>query len=105
MFSAGIINRKDTEEILEGKETGAFIVRVSERVWGYTLSYKESSRLKHFLIDASDLGYQFFGADQTIHASLVDLVKYHKVGIISKEICSGAVQHKGYFFLYLLLFL
>ncbi|GFS04067.1 SH2 domain-containing protein 4B [Elysia marginata] len=74
----GIINRKESEDILEGKETGAFIVRVSERVWGYTLSYKESSRLKHFLIDASDLGYQFFGADQTIHTSLVDLVNFHK---------------------------
>ncbi|KAK3782134.1 hypothetical protein RRG08_032892 [Elysia crispata] len=74
----GIINRKESEDILEGKETGAFIVRVSERVWGYTLSYKEVNRLKHFLIDASDLGYQFFGADQTIHPSLADLVNFHK---------------------------
>ncbi|GFN80959.1 Sh2 domain-containing protein 4b [Plakobranchus ocellatus] len=78
LFFPGIINRKESEQILEGKDAGAFIVRVSERVWGYTLSYKGSSGLKHFLIDASDLGYQFFGADQTMHASLGCLVKYHK---------------------------
>ncbi|CAG5116328.1 unnamed protein product [Candidula unifasciata] len=74
----GIINRVDSERMLEEKENGCFLIRVSERVWGYTLTLKESNRCKHFLIDASDLGYQFFGADQTVHQSLVELVKYHR---------------------------
>ncbi|BFZ03661.1 hypothetical protein BsWGS_06700 [Bradybaena similaris] len=74
----GIINRVDSERMLEDKENGCFLIRVSERVWGYTLSLKESNRCKHFLIDASDLGYQFFGADQTVHESLIKLVKYHR---------------------------
>ncbi|XP_035826050.1 SH2 domain-containing protein 4B isoform X2 [Aplysia californica] len=74
----GIINRSECEKLLESKKDGSYLIRVSERVWGYTLSYKEASRYKHFLIDASDLGYQFFGADQTVHNSLADLVKFHK---------------------------
>lgn len=48
-------------------------------MWGYTLSLKETNRLKHFLIDASDLGYQFIGADQTVHDSLASLIQFHKV--------------------------
>ncbi|KAK0048460.1 SH2 domain-containing protein 4B isoform X3 [Biomphalaria pfeifferi] len=74
----GIINRSEAEAILQDKKSGSFLIRVSERVWGYTLSLKETSGLKHFLIDASDLGYQFFGADQTIHDSLASLVLFHK---------------------------
>ncbi|CAL1540523.1 unnamed protein product [Lymnaea stagnalis] len=74
----GIINRSDAEEMLENKKPGSFLIRVSERVWGYTLSLRESNRFKHFLIDASDMGYQFFGADQTVHETLAGLVLYHK---------------------------
>ena len=75
------------------KPVGSYLVRVSERVWGYTLSYKEGDgRFKHFLIDASDLGYQFFGADQTVHESLADLVKFHQVNFhwlhsVCKTVC------------------
>ena len=85
IYSTGIINRADSEKLLESKSDGSFLVRVSERVWGYTLSYKQGNRYKHFLIDASDYGYQFFGADQTVHTSLAELVKFHKV-IIGFEI-------------------
>ncbi|XP_059163864.1 SH2 domain-containing protein 4B-like isoform X3 [Physella acuta] len=74
----GIINRTEAEKFLEGKPNGSYLVRVSERVWGYTLSLKETNRLKHFLIDASDLGYQFIGADQTVHDSLASLIQFHK---------------------------
>nr|KAI8731349.1 SH2 domain-containing protein 4B isoform X3 [Biomphalaria glabrata] len=79
----GIINRSEAEAILQDKKSGSFLIRVSERVWGYTLSLKETSGLKHFLIDASDLGYQFFGADQTIHDSLASLVLFHKDNAIT----------------------
>ncbi|KAH9515459.1 SH2 domain-containing protein 4B [Bulinus truncatus] len=79
----GVINRSEAEAILENKKNGSFLIRVSERVWGYTLSLKESNRFKHFLIDASDLGYQFFGADQTVHQSLASLVQFHKDNAIT----------------------
>ncbi|XP_050390547.2 SH2 domain-containing protein 4B isoform X1 [Patella vulgata] len=84
----GIISRTDAERLLEKKAVGSFIVRVSERVWGYTISYKAQDRLKHFLIDTSEDGYQFFGANQVQHETLSDLVKFHKetsITVIGEE--------------------
>lgn len=58
---------------------GSFLVRVSERIWGYTLSYRTASAFKHFLIDASGDCYSFLGVDQNRHATLADLVAFHRV--------------------------
>ncbi|XP_033113904.1 SH2 domain-containing protein 4B-like [Anneissia japonica] len=80
----GILSRNETEVILEDKEPGTFLVRLSERIWGYTLSFKDKERIKHFLIDASLSGYQFFGTDQVIHKKLKDLVEFHKMQPISQ---------------------
>ena len=40
-------------------------------------------RCKHFLIDAGDSHYQFFGDNQQIHFSLVSLLDHHKINPIS----------------------
>lgn len=74
----GIITRQEAESLLETKPVGSFLVRVSERVWGYTISYRAVDRCKHFLIDTNDNSYQFFGHNQIAHASLADLVKFHR---------------------------
>uniref|UniRef100_A0A8C1VNJ1 SH2 domain containing 4Ba n=1 Tax=Cyprinus carpio TaxID=7962 RepID=A0A8C1VNJ1_CYPCA len=58
---------------------GSFLVRVSDRIWGYTLSYRTASGFKHFLIDASRDYYSFLGVDQNRHATLADLIDFHKV--------------------------
>lgn len=73
----GIITRQCAESSLENKQQGSYLIRVSERVWGYTISYKDIARFKHFLIDTS-AGYQLFGTEQKVHASLNELVAYHK---------------------------
>lgn len=83
MFSfLGIITRQHAEHLLEDKKQGSYLVRVSERVWGYTISYKDIARFKHFLIDTAS-GYQLFGTEQKIHQSLNELVDYHKRNPIS----------------------
>ncbi|XP_047125821.1 SH2 domain-containing protein 4A [Hydra vulgaris] len=79
----GIISRHEAEKILEKKDKGSFLVRVSERVWGYTVSFKDIARCKHFLIDTSANGYQFFGTEQIVHNSLNELIDYHKINPIS----------------------
>ncbi|KAK1791208.1 hypothetical protein P4O66_013228, partial [Electrophorus voltai] len=74
----GIITREESEHQLANEATGSFLVRVSEMIWGYTLSYRTPSGFKHFLIDATGDFYSFLGVDQSCHASLADLVDFHK---------------------------
>ncbi|XP_052468269.1 SH2 domain-containing protein 4B-like [Carassius gibelio] len=79
----GIISRQDSEALLVNAADGCFLVRVSERIWGYTLSYRTTSGFKHFLIDASGDFYSFLGVDQNRHATLADLIDFHKEEVIT----------------------
>ncbi|XP_064418558.1 SH2 domain-containing protein 4B isoform X2 [Latimeria chalumnae] len=79
----GIISRQEAEELLMNMSEGAFLVRVSENIWGYTLSYRQQSGFKHFLVDASSDYYSFLGVDQNRHATLTDLVDFHKEEVIT----------------------
>jgi hypothetical protein len=80
-FISGIIKRQDAEKLLAERPVGSFLVRVSERVWGYAISYRDENRCKHFLIDSSEGKYQFFGIDQIVHNDLGELINHHMVGI------------------------
>ncbi|XP_077678757.1 SH2 domain-containing protein 4B isoform X1 [Eretmochelys imbricata] len=81
----GIISRQEAEELLMNKSEGAFLVRVSEKIWGYTLSYRQQSGFKHFLVDASGDFYSFLGVDPNRHATLTDLIDFHKEEIITSS--------------------
>lgn len=74
----GMIGRVEAETLLLPASEGSFLVRLSERIWGYAISYRASDRCKHFLIDASGTQYQFFGSGHMAHNTLYDLVTYHK---------------------------
>uniref|UniRef100_A0A452SQ10 SH2 domain containing 4B n=1 Tax=Ursus americanus TaxID=9643 RepID=A0A452SQ10_URSAM len=78
----GIISREDAEDLLENMTEGAFLVRVSDKIWGYTLSYRLQKGFKHFLVDASGDFYSFLGVDPNRHATLTDLIDFHKVSFI-----------------------
>ncbi|KAL2078041.1 hypothetical protein ACEWY4_025726 [Coilia grayii] len=79
----GIISRQESESLLMNASEGSFLVRVSERIWGYTLSYRTATGFKHFLIDASGDYYSFLGVDQNRHATLADLIDFHKEEVIT----------------------
>uniref|UniRef100_A0A8C4V667 SH2 domain containing 4A n=1 Tax=Falco tinnunculus TaxID=100819 RepID=A0A8C4V667_FALTI len=74
----GIVASKKAEELLNKTVPGSFLVRVSEKIKGYVLSYRSVEGCKHFLIDASSDSYSFLGVDQLQHPTLADLVDYHK---------------------------
>ncbi|XP_030668144.1 SH2 domain-containing protein 4A isoform X2 [Nomascus leucogenys] len=75
----GILTLKKANELLLSTGMpGSFLIRVSERIKGYALSYLSEDGCKHFLIDASADAYSFLGVDQLQHATLADLVDYHK---------------------------
>lgn len=75
----GILTLKKADELLSTGMPGSFLIRVSEKIKGYALSYLSEEGCKHFLIDASANSYSFLGVDQLQHATLADLVEYHKV--------------------------
>ncbi|XP_062381722.1 SH2 domain-containing protein 4B [Sardina pilchardus] len=79
----GIISRQESEALLMNAGEGSFLVRVSERIWGYTLSYRTPAGFKHFLIDAAGDYYSFLGVDQNRHATLADLIDFHKEEVIT----------------------
>jgi hypothetical protein len=82
----GIISRGDAENLLADKPTGAFLVRISERIWGYTISYViGDGKSKHFLVETIPEGYQFLGTNQIVHKSLYDLVLYHETAPITAK--------------------
>jgi len=58
------LTRAEAERILMPELMGTFLVRVSEKIWGYAISYKDTDRCKHYLVDASSGNYQFLGANQ-----------------------------------------
>lgn len=64
------MSRTEAEQLLESEPMGTFLVRLSEKIWGYAISYKDVDRCKHYLINASTGQYKFLGANQLNHASL-----------------------------------
>eukprot|EP00039_Didymoeca_costata_P024748 m.11331 g.11331 ORF g.11331 m.11331 type:complete len:438 (-) comp4421_c0_seq1:101-1414(-) len=81
----GPISRQESEKLLAGKPVGAFLIRISNRIWGYTLSFVDSDRFKHFLIDAGEGQYSVFGAQTRSHKDLNTLVKFHENIPVSKS--------------------
>lgn len=73
----GLITRQEAESVLRDKPVGSFLVRLSERIWGYAITYRDADRCKHYLVDASSGHYQFLGANQITHNTLADMVTYH----------------------------
>lgn len=77
----GLLTRTDAENLLETEPTGTFLVRLSEKAWGYAISYKDVDRCKHYLINASSGKYQFLGSSQISHDSLS---KFHVYAYFSR---------------------
>lgn len=66
----GLMSRTEAEQLLEPEPMGTFCVRLSDKIFGYAISYKDVDRCKHYLINASTGQYKFLGANQLNHASL-----------------------------------
>jgi len=80
----GLITRQEAEILLNKEPVGSFLVRISERIWGYAITYKDFDCCKHYLVDASNGHYKFLGANQISHNTLSELVSYHRNMPITK---------------------
>jgi len=73
----GIISRHDAEKLLGSQQSGAFLIRVAESRFGYSLSLMFNGRCKHFMIDQNDeQRYLVVGNDRTF-PSLNEVVSFH----------------------------
>lgn len=93
----GMISREHAESMLRSRSTGSFVIRLSDKVWGYGLSYKgEGANIKHYLIDVTDVGYQFFGTNQIVHKSLADFVTHYQnnsMCLVERELLTHPCPH------------
>eukprot|EP00040_Diaphanoeca_grandis_P030996 m.184588 g.184588 ORF g.184588 m.184588 type:complete len:972 (+) comp32197_c2_seq1:198-3113(+) len=75
----GIISRNEATDLLQTCAFGAFLVRVAESRFGYSLShYVSKGKVKHYMIDQTETGqYQVVG-NAKLFASLNELVSWHQ---------------------------
>lgn len=101
----GPIKRDTADTILQPKPSGMYLVRLSHKVWGYTISVKGTNiiyipayfyfyynllvtgTVKHYVVDVSTPNvYKFIGKQQPEFPSLKDLLKYYRYNIYSNSI-------------------
>jgi hypothetical protein len=75
----GAISRWEAERRLTNQPAGAFLARLTERLWGYAISVRNpSGSVSHFLIDAgekrSHKKYTLLGSTDPPHKSLRKLM-------------------------------
>lgn len=77
----GIIGREKAEELLRNEPPSSFLIRVSEKIWGYVLSFKTNIKTKHYIIDTTNGTYQFLsGNSKHAFKNLSELIeKYKKI--------------------------
>ncbi|CAF3312306.1 unnamed protein product [Rotaria socialis] len=85
----GIITRAYTEQLLSSKPVGTYLVRVSEKMFGYVLSYLASDHCRHLLIEVTqqEHTYRFLGgAKNELFEQLSQLIeKYTNTPIRSNS--------------------
>ncbi|KAK7115853.1 myosin-IIIb-like isoform X2 [Littorina saxatilis] len=74
----GIISRKESERLLKDKIIGSFLIRVSESRFGYTLSFKDKNRVRHYMIDQLKNGKFIIIGEPKVHRTLHTLIAYHR---------------------------
>ncbi|XP_071844777.1 myosin-IIIb-like isoform X2 [Apostichopus japonicus] len=79
----GIITRRQSEKLLADQNSGAFLVRVSESRFGYTVSLKADEKCKHFAVDQlRNKRYVVVGEERAFR-NLMELVKHYRANPIS----------------------
>nr|XP_056722012.1 SH2 domain-containing protein 7 [Euleptes europaea] len=78
----GFITRKQTEELLNDKDYGCFLIRLRERAFGYILSYRGKDRCRHFVINSPKNGRYVISGDTRHHESLAELIRYYQTSEI-----------------------
>ncbi|KAF7686107.1 hypothetical protein HF521_015469 [Silurus meridionalis] len=96
----GFATRREAEQLLQEKQQGCFLLRLSESKVGFVLSYRGVDKCRHFIIeeefDASGTKGQYVIAGETSkHSSLEELINYYThnpVGPFNETLTVPCVQ-------------
>ncbi|KAI5087145.1 hypothetical protein C0J45_22544 [Silurus meridionalis] len=99
----GFATRREAEQLLQEKQQGCFLLRLSESKVGFVLSYRGVDKCRHFIIeeefDASGTKGQYVIAGETSkHSSLEELINYYThnpVGPFNETLTVPCVQPNG----------
>lgn len=72
----GLITRQEAETLLLDQPCGTFLVRLSEKIWGYVISYRAQEKCKHYLVNAEQ-NYIVVGNNQKEYNSIGDVISFH----------------------------
>ncbi|XP_059496100.1 SH2 domain-containing protein 7-like [Stegostoma tigrinum] len=78
----GFVTRKEAESVLQDRDIGHFLIRLSDRAFGYILSYKGSDRCRHFVIQQLKNGRYMIDGSTHTHRSLAALINYYTTEVI-----------------------
>ncbi|XP_033115293.1 myosin-IIIb-like [Anneissia japonica] len=79
----GIITRRESERLLQNRAIGCFLIRVSESRFGYSLSMKTPSKIKHFMIDQLRNGKYVVVGELPVFRTLNEMVIYYHKNPVS----------------------
>ncbi|XP_061875937.1 SH2 domain-containing protein 2A [Colius striatus] len=73
----GFISRRQTEQLLQHRPLGCFLVRFSESTVAFVLSYRGRDRCRHFVLDQLRDGRYVILGERGGHAELGELLQHH----------------------------
>ncbi|KAK3525290.1 hypothetical protein QTP86_024896 [Hemibagrus guttatus] len=96
----GFATRREAEQLLQDKQQGCFLLRLSESKVGFVLSYRGADKCRHFIIDeecdASETeGRYVIAGENSKHCSLEELINYYThnpVGPFNERLTEPCVQ-------------
>ncbi|XP_076864099.1 uncharacterized protein LOC143516422 isoform X3 [Brachyhypopomus gauderio] len=96
----GFATRREAEQLLQDKQQGCFLLRLSESKVGFVLSYRGADRCRHFIIEEESKvsgmnGQYIIAGEQSRHESLEELIEYYThnpVGPFNETLTTPCVQ-------------
>jgi len=93
LYFHGMISRAVAEDYLAKSQPGTFLVRVSERYFGYAVSARLARRVKHYKVVVFKDGYSFEGV-QGHHTTIHDMIlHYSQTPLPSRDASSEFLQY------------
>ncbi|TSO05468.1 SH2 domain-containing protein 2A [Bagarius yarrelli] len=99
----GFATRREAEKLLQDKQQGCFLLRLSESTVGFVLSYRGADKCRHFIIDeqldaSGKEGCYIIAGENSKHRSLEELINYYTqnpVGPFDETLTVPCIQHDG----------